>query len=175
MKKILAGVLTIVLVVIVCVFFGKGKEENVEYLRVHIRANSNSYIDQEIKYKVKDDVVESLIPLLSEISTKEEAYSLLGDNLSYIEQVANNTLKENGFSYTCRARHCNEEFPTRKYDDLVLESGYYDALILELGEGTGDNWWCVVYPPLCFTSTKNSTNYEYISKILEIIKSIAKA
>ena len=64
----------------------------------------------------------------------------------------------------------NEYFPTRAYDDLVLENGYYDALIIELGSGKGDNWWCVVYPPLCFADC--TQKIEYKSKFLEIINKI---
>ncbi len=164
----------VIVIVLICIFQGMGKNEENEYLRIHIRANSNSAIDQEVKYKVKDEVVDSLIPLLADVRSKEDAFEILQQNLLFIENVANRVLEENGFLYTSTALLCEEEFPTRKYDNLVLESGYYDALILNLGMGEGDNWWCVVYPPLCFTSSENSTNFVYISKILEIIRSIGK-
>jgi stage II sporulation protein R len=77
-------------------------------------------------------------------------------------------LKENGFTYTSRASIRQEEFPTRTYGDFTLESGVYDALIVELGTGEGDNWWCVIYPPLCFTA--GNGNVTYISAIQQIIK-----
>ena len=89
------------------------------------------------------------------------------DNLEEIEKVADSVLNENGFSYSSKAGVRNELFPTRKYDDLVLDGGYYDALIIELGDAKGDNWWCVVYPPLCFTG--EGQGYQYKSKIKEII------
>lgn len=76
------------------------------------------------------------------------------------------------FSYRSKASVREEEFPTRVYEDLTLDAGYYDALILELGSGKGDNWWCVVYPPLCFTG--GECGYVYKSKILEIIESFKK-
>lgn len=138
-----------------------------EYLRIHIRANSNEQIDQAVKYKVKDDVVAFLTPKIAECDTFQKAINLLTDNLTEIEKVANTTLKENGFTYTSKASVKNEKFPTRKYEDLVLDGGFYDALILELGSGDGDNWWCVVYPPLCFVG--NGEGYVYKSKIMEII------
>ena len=138
-----------------------------EYLRIHIRANSNEVVDQTIKYKVKDQIVTFLTPKIAECDTFEKAITLLNNNLEEIEKVADKTLEENGLNYKSKASVKNEKFPTRKYDDLVLDGGFYDALIIELGSGTGDNWWCVVYPPLCFTTDK--CGYVYKSKILEII------
>ena len=138
-----------------------------EYLRIHIRANSNEVVDQTIKYKVKDQIVEFLTPKIAECDTFQKAINLLTDNLTEIEKVADQTLKENRFNYTSKASVKNEKFPTRKYEDLVLDGGFYDALILELGSGEGDNWWCVVYPPLCFVG--NGEGYVYKSKIMEII------
>ena len=148
------------------------QESQVQYLRIHIRANSNSEQDQTVKYKVKDDVVEALIPLLSQIESFEEAVQVVGENFSMIEQVANQTLQDNGFSYTSSAKISNEYFPTRTYENVTLEEGYYDALILNLGSGEGDNWWCIVFPAFCFTQTKKSDNIVYISQIWEIIKSV---
>lgn len=148
------------------------QESQVQYLRIHIRANSNSEQDQTVKYKVKDNVVEALIPLLSQIESFEEAKCVISENFSMIEQVANQTLQDNGFSYTSSAMISNEYFPTRTYENITLEEGYYDALILNLGSGEGDNWWCIVFPAFCFTQTKKSDNIVYISQIWEIIKSV---
>lgn len=138
-----------------------------EYLRIHVRAASNEQVDQEVKYKVKDAVVQYLTPFIAECDTKEKAQTLLTSRLESIEEVACSVLKQNGFSYSAKAQVKSEHFPTRVYDGLELESGIYDALILELGGGKGDNWWCVVYPPLCFTG--QGASYVYKSKILEII------
>ena len=142
-----------------------------DYLRIHIRANSNSKIDQEVKYKVKDKIVETLTPLLSNALTKQDAVNIVNNNISLIEQTANGVLKNNNFSYVSKAQIKSEYFPTRTYESLTLSGDVYDALIVELGNAKGDNWWCVVYPPMCFVpSTDNSTNIVYKSKILEIIK-----
>lgn len=138
-----------------------------EYLRIHVRAASNEETDQAVKYKVKDEVVKFLTPYIAECDTKEKAQTLLTSRLKEIESVADRVLKENGFTYTCKADVRKEHFPTRVYDDLELVDGIYDALILELGEGAGDNWWCVVYPPLCFTG--QGVSYVYKSKILQIV------
>lgn len=143
-----------------------------QYLRIHIRANSNLECDQAVKYKVKDAVVEALIPLVSEIESFDEAKEKISQNFDLIERTADNVLLENGFAYKSRAKIDNEYFPTRTYEEITLEEGYYDALILELGSGEGNNWWCIVFPAFCFTQTKKSDNIVYISRIWEIIKSV---
>lgn len=172
MKYILITISCIAIVLILGLSGLVVQESRVQYLRIHIRANSNSEQDQSVKYKVKDNVVEALIPLLSQIESFEEAKCVISENFSMIEQVANQTLQDNGFSYTSSAKISNEYFPTRTYENITLEEGYYDALILNLGSGEGDNWWCIVFPAFCFTQTKKSDNIVYISQIWEIIKSV---
>lgn len=173
MKYIIGIVSAIAVLVILAFCFPMSppeKEEGqTEYLRIHIRANSNDIEDQNVKYKVKEGVVETLLPILAEIETFDEAKVVMQENFALIEATANSILKENGFTYTAKAEINNEYFPTRVYDDLTLEEGYYDALILKLGNGTGDNWWCLVYPAFCFTSSDNPNNVVYISKIWEMI------
>lgn len=159
-------IVAIIILSVTGFYFGENEIEK-EYLRIHVRADSNSEEDQAVKYKVKDAVVEYLTPFIAECDSKEKAKTLLTERLDDIEKVAEETLKENGFTYRAKAKVKNEKFPTRNYGNLQLESGFYDALILELGSGEGDNWWCVVYPPLCFTG--EGKNYVYKSKIKEII------
>lgn len=139
-----------------------------DYLRIHVRANSNEQVDQSVKYIVKDEVVKFITPYAAQCVDKNTAIELIESILPEIEEVCDRTLKANGFDYTSRAQVRAEQFPTRVYGDLTLEAGLYDALIIELGTGTGDNWWCVIYPPLCFTS--GTQNVEYRSAIYEIIK-----
>ena len=137
-----------------------------EYLRIHIRANSNAEKDQAVKYAVRDEVVNFLTPLLSGVSERDKAQDLIEESLDKIVIIAEETLKENGFNYGARAGVKNEKFPTRKYEDITLSAGFYDALIIELGSGSGDNWWCVAYPPLCFSGS--GENYVYKSKLAEV-------
>lgn len=170
MKKFIVIGLLVALIAGISLAFAGGKkadaDENAAYLRIHIRANSNSAEDQTVKYKVRDRVVEFLTPVVAECETKEEAVKRIGANLDGAAAVAERVLRENGFGYGARAEIRKEEFPTRVYDGATLEAGVYDALIMELGTGTGDNWWCVVYPPLCFGG--GSCNVVYKSKIAEI-------
>ncbi len=148
----------------------KTSDARAEYLRIHIRANSNSEEDQAVKYLVRDKVVEYLTPVVAECESKKEAKEKISQALDGVALVASATLRENGYLYGGRAVLREEEFPTRVYDELTLPTGIYDALIVELGEAKGDNWWCVVYPPLCFSGGKvTAGNIVYKSKIQEII------
>ena len=161
----------LVLIIIVTVIAGAsetGKITHTEYLRIHIRADSNEDIAQSVKYKVKDAVVAYLTPYIAECDTKIKAEKTITEKLPYIKAVADKVLIEQGFEYRSSAELNTENFPTRSYGDFTLEQGFYDALIIKLGSGQGDNWWCVVYPPLCFTGS--GANYVYKSKIYEIIR-----
>ena len=144
------------------------KENSAEYLRIHIRANSNSQIDQQVKYSVKEAIVSYLTPFVAECTNYDSAIKTLNEQKSALETVVDTVLCQNGFDYKSEIVVRNEQFPTRVYGNFTLEEGFYDALIVNLGEAQGDNWWCVVYPPLCFTG--NQTQIKYKSKILEIIK-----
>ncbi len=142
------------------------KGENAEYLRIHIRADSNEAEAQAVKYEVRDEVVAYLTPLVTSYATKGEAMQGVQVRLSEISAVATKTLRKKGFFYGANAKLTTERFPTRAYGDYILPAGEYSALVIELGSGQGDNWWCVVYPPLCFSGTQNVI---YKSKIKEII------
>ena len=171
MKKLAVIIILFAAIVGIALFCGENTDmgtANSAYLRVHIRADSNEASAQAVKYKVRDAVVEYLTPTVAECKTKDAAMQKIGEKLREIEKVADGVLHANGFSYSAKASLRKEEFPTRVYEDLTLEAGVYDALILELGSGKGDNWWCVVYPPLCFTG--GNGNIIYKSKIAEIIR-----
>lgn len=148
---------------------------NDSYLRMHIRANSNYAIDQNVKYLVKDEVLKFLTPIVANCNSFEDVKNTLTVNLPKIEERADAVLSENGFNYSSKAYINNEFFPTRYYEDVVLQANFYDALIIELGEGEGDNWWCVVYPPLCFLNAQNTgDNFIYKSKLLELVDKFFK-
>ena len=170
MKNLCITFLTIAIIIVLSVFSFNRTDS--EYLRIHIRANSNSQTDQSVKYEIRDEIVKYLTPLVAGCDSKEKAVNMLNDNLSNIVKVAEKVLKDNGFNYGASAKVKSEEFPTRVYDGVTLEKGIYDALIVYLGSGTGDNWWCVVYPPLCFVG--DGTSYVYKSRIKEIIEDFFK-
>lgn len=139
-----------------------------EYLRIHVRANSNRACDQEIKYQIKDIVVEHLTPYVKKATSKAQAMAAINEQIPAVNRLIDEFLVKNGYKYGAKVELKQEFFPTRVYDDLTLNSGVYDALIITLGEGVGDNWWCVVYPPLCFSGEK----VEYRSVVLEFFKRI---
>ena len=141
-------------------------------MRIHIRADSNESCAQTVKYKVRDRNVAYLTPLVAQYKSKEKALLGLEKKTGEIELAATQVLREEGFSYSASAKLTKETFPSRVYDGYTLPAGEYSALIIELGRGEGDNWWCVVYPPLCFAAT--DTNIVYKSKILEIIEAWKK-
>ena len=170
MKKLFT-IFFLCIILIVLFIFGfntNNKTYYKEYLRIHIRANSNLNCDQDIKYKIKDEIVAFLTPIISSCDKKKDFENKLQQNLKNIECISNNILAQNNFDYKSSAKIDNEYFPVRSYDNLTLENGYYDALIVNLGSGEGDNWWCVVYPPLCFLNS--NADYNYKSRIAEIIK-----
>ena len=164
----------VVILVLFFLFCPIKNVNQIQYLRIHIRANSNSVIDQNVKYKVKDELVEKLIPMLSEINSFEEAKVKISQNFYYIESIADKVLSANGLNYRSHAKIKKEFFPTRSYENVTLNEGYYDALVVDLGSGEGNNWWCIIFPAFCFTNSSNSDNIEYISLIWEIIRNITR-
>ena len=124
------------------------KEVSGGIVRLHVIANSNRQHDQAVKLLVRDEVLR-VSKELSEGKAFGLSFAQLHEDL--LIGAANHILKENNCDYTCRLETGNFFFPTRKYESLTLPAGNYDAVRIILGEGNGENWWCVMYPPLCFT------------------------
>ena len=118
--------------------------------RLHVIANSNSKEDQNLKYIVRDKIIEYMKTICQNCTSKEETIKIVSDHLDDFMQIANQTIKDNGFSYNATVSLGNFEFPTKTYGDISFPSGYYDALKIKLGNSEGQNWWCVLYPSLCF-------------------------
>lgn len=118
--------------------------------RLHVIANSDSKEDQDLKYKVRDSLLEYMNNICKNCSSKEEAISLVEKNEENFKKIAEDTIKSEGYSYTVNINVGNFEFPTKTYGDISLPAGFYDALRVEIGEAKGQNWWCVMFPPLCF-------------------------
>jgi stage II sporulation protein R len=118
--------------------------------RLHVIANSDSAEDQNLKYIVRDNIINYMKTLTENAKSKEETINLVSCHLSDFEDIANKTIKDNGFDYTAKVSIGNFNFPTKKYGDISFPAGYYDALKIQLGNSNGQNWWCVLYPSLCF-------------------------
>ena len=118
--------------------------------RLHVIANSDSKEDQNLKYIVRDKIIEYMKTICQNCTSKEETIKVVSEHLDDFTQIANQTIQDNGFSYNATVSLGNFEFPTKTYGDISFPSGYYDALKIKLGNSDGQNWWCVLYPSLCF-------------------------
>lgn len=130
-----------------------GIDEGTPYsgiLRFHVRANSDTEEDQALKMAVKEDVVTMLKPLLEECADVSESKQVIVANLQNIYTTAVNTITEQGYDYPVKVYVTEEEFPAKTYGDLTFPAGKYQALRVDIGKAEGQNWWCVMFPPLCF-------------------------
>jgi len=175
MKKFIFGLIAVLIMVVAVVAFLPKQQElkEYDYLRIHIRANSNLDADQQVKYEIKNEVVKFLTPYLSDVPTKSEAIDIVNNNKPSLIDICISKLRSKGFMYSVNIKVCNEYFPARTYNNTTLDSGFYDAVIVELGSATGDNWWCVMYPPLCFTKkTEGNADIKYKSRIWQWLKKV---
>ncbi len=121
-------------------------------IRLHVLANSDSEEDQALKLKVRDAVLARTEGLLSTAATKEEAEAILSASLAELRAVAEETVRQNGEEQGVRVTLSWEEYPTRRYEKMAFPAGEYLSLRVMLGEAEGENWWCVLFPPLCLTA-----------------------
>ncbi len=119
-------------------------------IRFHVRANSDSDEDQALKLLVKDNVVAYLSEKMKAADSKEDSISYIEAHIDDIERIALETIKSQGYNYTVSAYITTEYFPTKSYGDVTIPCGEYEAFRIDIGENTGKNWWCILYPPLCF-------------------------
>lgn len=140
-----------------------------ESIRLRVIANSNSEEDQNIKYKVKEDLENELFNILSEADNIDEARIKINQNLSSITNTVNNTLISNNYLEKFSINYGLNYFPKKEYKSVLYNEGLYESVVVTLGEGNGDNWWCVLFPPFCLIEAENSDKVEYTWKIKEII------
>ena len=135
--------------------------------RLHVIANSDSEEDQNLKYIVRDNLLDYMNSICKDCNSKQEAISIVEENKSIFEQIASDTIKEHGYSYSVKINVGNFEFPTKNYGDISLPAGYYDALRVEIGEAKGQNWWCVMFPPLCFVDISSGVVPDESKELME--------
>lgn len=187
MKKYIYFIVPIVLVVLilnVCQIFGNNtKESSLELtelnyddikdklIRFHVIANSDTYEDQNLKLKVRDKVVEALSEKLSNVNSVEEAENILEENIDYVNEIAKEVIEENNYTYKVTTMLSYENFPDKVYGDCVFPQGNYEAFRVIIGEGKGQNWWCVMFPSLCFVDeSKNSVDSSNLKDEIEDIE-----
>lgn len=127
-----------------------------QIIRFHVIANSDSDKDQALKLTVKSVLVDELSSCLRDAASIEEARKIISDRLEDISLLAKDTITAQGFSYPVRVSLEESYFPLRLYGEYAFPPGYYEALRVEIGEAKGKNWWCVVFPPLCFVDESYS-------------------
>ena len=135
--------------------------------RLHVIANSDSEEDQNLKYIVRDKVLEYINNISNNETSKEDIIFLVNENINEIKTIAENTILENGYNYSVKLNIGNFAFPTKSYGDISFPAGYYDALKIEIGKAKGQNWWCVMFPPLCFVDVTNGIVPEESKNIIK--------
>lgn len=139
-------------------------------IRLHILANSDSLYDQQLKLDVRNNIINGFSNKFKNIISKEESEKVIKTNLQKIKSIALNTIKQKGYSYDVKVYYDNYEFNERVYDSYTLPEGEYDTVRVEIGEAKGKNWWCVMFPPLCFLDAgkcKNSKEDKILNKEIE--------
>ena len=121
-----------------------------KFVRFHVLANSDSAGDQTLKLKVRDAVLDYLEPELRASASKQETMKIIGDNIAGITAAARKAVADNGYNYGVSVSLARDYFPTKTYGGVTLPAGVYDACRIVIGKGAGHNWWCVMFPPLCY-------------------------
>ncbi|MDK0549644.1 stage II sporulation protein R [Clostridium perfringens] len=153
-------------------------EENIvediseKLIRFHVLANSDSDVDQDLKLRVKDEVLKYISPILNKSQSLEESREILKREDKNIIKIAEDYIKSQGFDYTVETTLTRENFPVKEYGNIVLPQGEYEAYRILIGEGKGQNWWCVMFPPLCFIDvTKGQVAYDETEKKMKDVLS----
>lgn len=140
-----------------------------EAIRIRVIANSNSDYDQKIKYNVKDSIEKDIYDMLSNAKNIDTARYILKQNLSNIENTISNTLNDQNYNLPFDVNFGLNYFPKKEFKGVTYNEGYYESLVVTLGNGEGDNWWCVLFPPLCLIEAEDSSDVEYTTMVKTII------
>lgn len=167
MKKIIYIML---IIIILCMWITKEKNIIIpkDSIRFRIIANSNDKIDQSTKLLIKKDLEKNLFELIQDSKSIEETREIIKNN----EQVIKNTINKYNIPYSIN--YGENYFPEKEYKGITYKEGKYESLVITLGNGSGNNWWCVMYPPLCLleSTAENYEDIEYKSFIKEIISQL---
>ena len=200
-QKILVLCCVLALCLAICNILPIHGEEKIyeSVVRLHVLANSDSEEDQTLKLKVRDAILSYVSPLVIDSKSREEAIEILQGELENVEKEAKRIVVEQGYEYNVEVTLTLEDYPTRNYEAMSFPSGEYVSLRVLIGEAEGQNWWCVLFPPLCLSAASekaeneeafiavglNSDQYKIITesedmtyylrfKILEAVKNIGK-
>ena len=160
-KRILILFLTLSLLIGILAILPIHSESNIytSVLRLHVIANSDSDEDQALKLLVRDAILLDAQELLSNISSREKAEEIITQNLERLRQKAEKTVQENGYSYSVSIKLGKESYPTKNYESCAFPAGEYTSLQIMIGDAYGQNWWCVLYPPLCLSAATDKNAF----------------
>lgn len=170
MKK---TILILILILSIYYIVGSNAEEFLkipdEAIRFRVIANSNESRDQAVKYKVRDEVQNYMSTILQNVDNIEMSRTIIREKLDEIDSTIDNVLTSEKYTLPYTVNFGLNYFPDKEYKGVIYEEGLYESLVITLGKGEGDNWWCILFPPLCLLEAEESTEVEYTSFIKEII------
>ncbi len=167
-------IIFIILVIAVIYFLGKSTVGAIkipdEAIRIRVIANSNSDYDQQMKIKVSDNLQKEIYTLLKNAEDIETARRIIKENMSKLDNSVRTTLLKNNYNISYDINFGQNYFPKKEFKGITYEEGYYESVVVSLGEGAGDNWWCVLFPPLCLLEAEESDEVEYKFFVQELIE-----
>ncbi|MDD3453326.1 MAG: stage II sporulation protein R [Bacilli bacterium] len=137
-------------------------------IRIRVIASSDSKYDQEVKIKVKKLLEYKMYELLKNVKGIDNARKVINNNFDELNQNIGELMKNEAYSYNINFGQ--NYFPEKKYKGIIYDEGYYESLVVTLGEGKGSNWWCVLFPPLCLIEAEESSDVEYKFFVQELIE-----
>ena len=169
MKKLI-----LVILLVLGIYFTIGHVSSLvippDALRIRVIANSDSDYDQQVKEIVKDNIQYKMYELLKNTKGVEEARRIINNNLTYIDEEVRLTLMKLNYELGYDINFGLNYFPSKEYKGITYEEGYYESLVITLGEGKGENWWCVLFPPLCLIEGHENEEVEYTSFVKELLE-----
>lgn len=170
MKKL---IFTTIIIIILFMGINSVKSESIKVpsnaIRLRVLANSNSDYDQLVKFAVSNKVQKQLYELLKDTESIDEARLIINSSLALLDEEINKTLREEKYTLGHSINYGLNYFPEKEYNGVTYDEGYYESLLVTLGSGKGDNWWCVLFPPLCLIEAEESSEVEYKFFVQELI------
>lgn len=169
MKYVPYFIVIIIIYLLIGNFFSKSYQIPKEAIRVRIIANSNEIEDQKVKYNVKNIVENDMYQILKDVDSINTARFKIKESINYLDNDINRYLKKINYKYDFKVNFGYNFFPKKVYKGIEYNEGMYESLVVTLGNGKGDNWWCVLFPPICMIEAENSSNVEYTSLVKDIV------
>ena len=141
-------------------------------IRLRVIPNSNSAVDQSMKIKIKEHLEKNAYKLLGKETDIDKARALIQDNIPLIEKSISKIFEENNYKMTYNINYGYNYFPEKEYRGIKYNEGYYESIVINIGDAEGDNWWCVLFPNLCLIDIENKDDVEYKSWVLETVNKI---